>query len=297
MAGTAGASASNRCRTHPPRRAAPWPAIPGALAMLVDPPRAVGVERRPGPAVTPSGSAETSVRAGSPAGDKSGASPVRTAQANRGAGVGIFKRVMDWSPMGLHGPDNARGEWPLVTTAWNIKPLQPLRAAQEASLVTATAAPTQPNNGPAAIRKTLWRLAATETASRCRRGRAVIDGVDRLDSSPAGAWAAPSALKTRLGSTSRSSKVRGVAPSPAIAKPVIAGAFRRPDARMRAKHDRETPRRATLRRGLDCAGSARARPWAGAATPSWSPSCSRLRHPTRRAAPSIRKGRAPTSSA
>ena len=42
---------------------------------------------------------------------------------------GIIKRVMGWRQMSLRGLDRARGEWSLVTMAWNIKRLHVLRAA------------------------------------------------------------------------------------------------------------------------------------------------------------------------
>ena len=42
---------------------------------------------------------------------------------------GIIKRVMGWSQMSMRWLDNARGEWSLVTMAWNIKRLHVLRAA------------------------------------------------------------------------------------------------------------------------------------------------------------------------
>jgi len=42
---------------------------------------------------------------------------------------GIIKRVMGWSQMSMRGLDKARGEWSLVTMAWNIKRLHVLRAA------------------------------------------------------------------------------------------------------------------------------------------------------------------------
>ena len=42
---------------------------------------------------------------------------------------GIIKRVMAWSQMSMRGLDKARGEWSLVTMAWNIKRLHALRAA------------------------------------------------------------------------------------------------------------------------------------------------------------------------
>ena len=42
---------------------------------------------------------------------------------------GIIKRVMDWRQMSMRGLDKARGEWSLVTMAWNIKRLHVLRAA------------------------------------------------------------------------------------------------------------------------------------------------------------------------
>lgn len=42
---------------------------------------------------------------------------------------GIIKRVMGWSQMSMRGLNKARGEWSLVTMAWNIKRLHVLRAA------------------------------------------------------------------------------------------------------------------------------------------------------------------------
>lgn len=42
---------------------------------------------------------------------------------------GIIKRVMGWRQMSMRGLENARGEWSLVTMAWNIKRLHVLRAA------------------------------------------------------------------------------------------------------------------------------------------------------------------------
>jgi hypothetical protein len=42
---------------------------------------------------------------------------------------GIVKRVMGWSQMSMRGLAKARGEWSLVTMAWNIKRLHVLRAA------------------------------------------------------------------------------------------------------------------------------------------------------------------------
>jgi transposase len=42
---------------------------------------------------------------------------------------GIIKRVMGWRQMSMRGLDKARGEWSLVTMAWNIKRLDVLRAA------------------------------------------------------------------------------------------------------------------------------------------------------------------------
>ena len=41
---------------------------------------------------------------------------------------GIIKRVMGWSQMSMRGLEKARGEWSLVTMAWNIKRLHVLRA-------------------------------------------------------------------------------------------------------------------------------------------------------------------------
>ena len=41
---------------------------------------------------------------------------------------GIIKRVMGRRQMSMRGLDKARGEWPLVTMAWNIKRLHVLRA-------------------------------------------------------------------------------------------------------------------------------------------------------------------------
>ena len=42
---------------------------------------------------------------------------------------GIIKRVMGWRQMSMRGLAKARGEWSLVTMAWNIKRLHVLRAA------------------------------------------------------------------------------------------------------------------------------------------------------------------------
>jgi hypothetical protein len=42
---------------------------------------------------------------------------------------GIIKRVMAWSQMSMRGLEKARGEWSLVTMAWNIKRLHVLQAA------------------------------------------------------------------------------------------------------------------------------------------------------------------------
>ena len=42
---------------------------------------------------------------------------------------GIIKRVMGWRQMSMRGLDKARGEWSLVTRAWNIKRLHVLPAA------------------------------------------------------------------------------------------------------------------------------------------------------------------------
>lgn len=42
---------------------------------------------------------------------------------------GIIKRVMGWRQMSMRGLEKARGEWSLVTMAWNIKRLHVLRAA------------------------------------------------------------------------------------------------------------------------------------------------------------------------
>ena len=42
---------------------------------------------------------------------------------------GIIKRAMGWRQMSMRGLDKARGEWSLVTMAWNIKRLHVLRAA------------------------------------------------------------------------------------------------------------------------------------------------------------------------
>lgn len=39
---------------------------------------------------------------------------------------GIIKRVMGWSQMSMRGLEKARGEWSLVTMAWNIKRLHVL---------------------------------------------------------------------------------------------------------------------------------------------------------------------------
>ena len=42
---------------------------------------------------------------------------------------GIVKRVMGWRQMSMRGLDKARGEWSLVTMAWNIKRLHVLQMA------------------------------------------------------------------------------------------------------------------------------------------------------------------------
>ncbi len=42
---------------------------------------------------------------------------------------GIIKRVMGWRQMSMRGLAKARGEWSLVTMAWNIKRMHVLRAA------------------------------------------------------------------------------------------------------------------------------------------------------------------------
>jgi transposase len=42
---------------------------------------------------------------------------------------GIIKHVMGWRQMSMRGLDKARGEWTLVTLAWNVKRLHVLRAA------------------------------------------------------------------------------------------------------------------------------------------------------------------------
>jgi transposase len=42
---------------------------------------------------------------------------------------GIIKQVMGWRQMSMRGLDKARGEWSLVTMAWNIKRLHVLRVA------------------------------------------------------------------------------------------------------------------------------------------------------------------------
>jgi hypothetical protein len=42
---------------------------------------------------------------------------------------GIIKRAMGWRQMSMRGLDQAKGEWTLVTMAWNIKRLHVLQAA------------------------------------------------------------------------------------------------------------------------------------------------------------------------
>ena len=42
---------------------------------------------------------------------------------------GIIKRAMGWRQMSMRRLDKAKGEWTLVTMAWNIKRLHVLRAA------------------------------------------------------------------------------------------------------------------------------------------------------------------------
>ena len=46
---------------------------------------------------------------------------------------GIIKRVMGWRQMSMRGLEKARGEWSLVTMAWNIKRLHVLQAAHPPS--------------------------------------------------------------------------------------------------------------------------------------------------------------------
>ena len=50
------------------------------------------------------------------------------ARGGYGNGAGV-KRVMDWHQMSMRGLDKARGEWSLMTIAWNIKRLHLRRAA------------------------------------------------------------------------------------------------------------------------------------------------------------------------
>ena len=57
--------------------------------------------------------------------------PVWTSQADRGTVepvFGIIKRVMGLRQMSMRGLEKARGEWSLVTMAWNIKRLHVLQA-------------------------------------------------------------------------------------------------------------------------------------------------------------------------
>ena len=42
---------------------------------------------------------------------------------------GIIKRVMGWTQMSMRGLEKVRGEWSLVTMAWNIKRLHVLQVA------------------------------------------------------------------------------------------------------------------------------------------------------------------------
>ena len=42
---------------------------------------------------------------------------------------GIIKRAVGWRQMSMRGLEKARGEWTLVTMAWNIKRLHVLQAA------------------------------------------------------------------------------------------------------------------------------------------------------------------------
>ena len=41
---------------------------------------------------------------------------------------GIIKRVMGWRQMSMRGLEKTKGEWSLVTMAWNIKRMRVLRA-------------------------------------------------------------------------------------------------------------------------------------------------------------------------
>ena len=50
-----------------------------------------------------------------------GPGPLRPAQAHAGAGFGIIKAVLGFRQFLLRGLDAVRGEWRLVTLAWNLK--------------------------------------------------------------------------------------------------------------------------------------------------------------------------------
>ena len=97
---------------------------------------------------------------------------------------GIIKRVMGWSQMSMRELDNARGEWSLVSMAWNIKRLYMLRAAQKARPVPPKTIKTQPCNASWAPRELIRSLAAAKTASQHRRDGPAVSYADRRGSSP-----------------------------------------------------------------------------------------------------------------
>jgi hypothetical protein len=53
--------------------------------------------------------------------DGKGPRPLCFAQADPGTGVGIIKSVMGFRQFMLRGINQVRGEWKLVTMAWNMK--------------------------------------------------------------------------------------------------------------------------------------------------------------------------------
>ncbi len=99
---------------------------------------------------------------------------------------GIIKRVMGWRQMSMRGLDKARGEWSLVTMAWNIKRLHVLRAAEREGPMSPTILETQPCNEPRAICKALRRLDAIESGSRRCKHRRVVGIATLRPSSPTG---------------------------------------------------------------------------------------------------------------
>jgi hypothetical protein len=97
---------------------------------------------------------------------------------------GIIKRVMGWRQMSMRGLDKARGEWSLMTMAWNIKRLHVLRAALRGRQMPPTTLTTWPCNGSWATRSGLSRVEKADCASRRRERRCALDAIDPRGSSP-----------------------------------------------------------------------------------------------------------------